>query len=98
MGAALAVTLTVDQLDELIEGAVDRALAKAKPLTSSDVLTRAEVAELLGLHPDVVTRKVRTLGLPGIRLPGGGGWRFSRTDVLAWWKENGKLAQLRAAR
>jgi len=45
------------------------------------LLTTAEVAELLRVHPKHVYRLLRR-GLPARRV--GSEWRFSRADVLAW--------------
>jgi excisionase family DNA binding protein len=45
------------------------------------LLTTAEVAALLRVHPKHVYRLLRK-GLPARRV--GGEWRFSRVDVLAW--------------
>jgi putative molybdopterin biosynthesis protein len=48
---------------------------------AGELLTTAEVAALLRVHPKHVYRLLRK-GLPGRRV--GGEWRFSRADVLAW--------------
>jgi putative molybdopterin biosynthesis protein len=45
------------------------------------LLTTAEIAEVLRVHPKHVYRLLRK-GLPGRRV--GSEWRFSRDDVLAW--------------
>jgi putative molybdopterin biosynthesis protein len=52
------------------------------------LLTTAEVARLLRVHPKQVYRLLRT-GLPGRRV--GSEWRFSPEDVLAW--SGGRVAQ-----
>ena len=46
-----------------------------------ELLTGAEVAALLRVHPKQVYRLLRQ-GLPGLRV--GGEWRFVHDDVLAW--------------
>lgn len=45
-------------------------------------MTRAQVAELLQVHPVVVGRYVRSRGLPAHRL--GREYRFLRPEVIAW--------------
>jgi excisionase family DNA binding protein len=80
--SALAVTLTVDELEQLVERAVTRAVGQ-RP--DSDVLTRDEVAQLLQIHPRVVVTYVRTRGMPGKQV--GRSWRFRRSEVLAWLEE-----------
>lgn len=75
----LAVTLTVGQLAELVEAAVRKATGTG---ALSDVMTREQVAEQLGLHANVVGRMVRERGLPAYRI--GNGLRFLRAEVLGW--------------
>jgi excisionase family DNA binding protein len=53
------------------------------PTEREGLLTTAEVASLLRVHPKQVYRLLRQ-GLPAQRL--GSEWRFSGTDVLAWTK------------
>jgi len=55
------------------------------------LLTTAEVAKVLRVHPKHVYRLLRR-GLPARRV--GSEWRFSREDVLAW--SGGKAASTRA--
>jgi len=47
-----------------------------------DVLTLAEVAELLAVEPDAVERLATDGELPGRRI--GEEWRFARAAVLGW--------------
>jgi excisionase family DNA binding protein len=47
-----------------------------------DVLTLAEVAELLGVTPELVEGLAREGEIPGRQI--GGSWRFARRGVLAW--------------
>jgi excisionase family DNA binding protein len=47
-----------------------------------DVLTLAEVAELLGVGSELVDELASGGELPGRRI--GGEWRFARSAVLAW--------------
>lgn len=50
----------------------------------NEVLTSAEVADLLKVHLSSVRRWSRTGKLKGYRLGGEGDWRFLRQDVLAF--------------
>ena len=45
-----------------------------------EILTAGEVAELLQIHPRTVYKLVKDGSIPGRKF--GGGWRFSRSDVL----------------
>lgn len=74
----LVVTLTVDQLEEL----VGRAVRKNATVQEAEVLTRPDVAKLLQVHPNVVSRYVKRFGLPARQV--GGEWRFLRAEVMAW--------------
>jgi len=49
-----------------------------------EVLTSAEVADLLKVHLSSVRRWSRDGRLKGYRLGGGGDWRYLRKDVLAF--------------
>lgn len=81
--AAMAVTLTVDELEALVERAAERAIAAvADASVQPDVLTRAQAAELLQVTDHQVVVFVKKHGLPGARC--GGEWRFRRRDILAW--------------
>ncbi len=51
---------------------------------NNEVLTSAEVADLLKVHLSSVRRWSRTGKLKGYRLGKGGDWRFLRRDVLAF--------------
>jgi excisionase family DNA binding protein len=46
-----------------------------------EILTASEVAELLQIHPRTVYKLVKEGSLPGRKF--GGGWRFSRSEILA---------------
>ncbi len=50
----------------------------------NEVLTSAEVADLLKVHLSSVRRWSRNGKLRGYRLGGEGDWRFLRKDVLAF--------------
>jgi excisionase family DNA binding protein len=53
-----------------------------RPAGAPDVLTAAEVADLLRTTEDAVLELARSGELPGRRL--GGEWRFARAAVLEW--------------
>jgi excisionase family DNA binding protein len=55
-------------------------------MTDTEILTRAEVAEILRCSAPQVVKLVRTKGLPGFQL-GEREWRFRRRDVMAWVAE-----------
>lgn len=82
--AKMIVQLTTDDLEELVSRAVAKALAKV-PSAEREILTRDEVAELLGVNPRVVLRYVEHEGLPASKL--GPLWRFKRSDLAAWLDE-----------
>jgi excisionase family DNA binding protein len=46
-----------------------------------EILTASEVAELLQIHPRTVYKLVKEGSLPGRKF--GGGWRFSRSEIIA---------------
>jgi excisionase family DNA binding protein len=46
-----------------------------------EILTASEVAELLQIHPRTVYKLVKEGSIPGRKF--GGGWRFSRNEILA---------------
>lgn len=46
-----------------------------------EILTASEVAQLLQIHPRTVYKLVKEGSLPGRKF--GGGWRFSRSEILA---------------
>lgn len=79
MTVAMVVSLTVEQLEELVERAAAKAIA-ARP--SDEVLATEEAAALLKLHPKVLERKARDGEIPADRL--GREWRFRRTAILDW--------------
>jgi len=47
----------------------------------------AEVAQLLGLHPEHVRKMIRTGKLPAAKM--GGAWRVSRSDLEAYYQAKG---------
>lgn len=51
------------------------------------LLTAREVAEHLGVSPDVLLRWVRASKIPAVKLPGGG-IRFREEDLEEWLEEH----------
>jgi excisionase family DNA binding protein len=45
-----------------------------------EILTASQVADLLQIHPRTVYKLVKQGTLPGRKF--GGGWRFSKSDIL----------------
>jgi excisionase family DNA binding protein len=45
-----------------------------------DILTASQVARLLQVHPRTVYKLVKQGALPGRKF--GGGWRFSKSEIL----------------
>lgn len=76
----MVVQLTVEELEQL----VDKAVRKAVAPPDTDVLTRDQVAKMLRVNERTVVNYVEQHGLPATRLPNG--WRFFRSEVIAWMK------------
>lgn len=74
--------LSPEQLAELVDRAVDRAVAKMPRNDLHEVMTRDQAAEFLQCHPAVLTRYVRREGLPSHKL--GREWRFKRSELIRW--------------
>lgn len=49
----------------------------------SDLMTRAEVARIFGVDPKTVSRWAQLGKIASIRNPGGGHYRFRRTEIEA---------------
>jgi excisionase family DNA binding protein len=82
---AMLVTLTVDELEELVERAVARALEARSTAPAggppAEWLDVAAAADLMGIH----TRTVRRLAERGLKhLKVGRTYRFRRSDLLEW--------------
>lgn len=79
----LAVTLTVEQLREIVRASVREELAKSSPAAAKEVLTLQEAAEFLGRHPRKISELIESEGLPAHyiseREP-----RFKRVELLDW--------------
>jgi excisionase family DNA binding protein len=67
---------------EMLGSALTDAHARQDEPGSSEVLTLAQAATLLGIAAEFVEEAVRTAGLPGRLI--GGQWRFAKQAVLAW--------------
>jgi len=57
-----------------------------------EILNCKGAAELVHLHPKIVERRAREGEMPAFRLPGMRGWRFKRSELLAWLEEGRKAA------
>lgn len=85
-----------DRLTELLAAAVGKAIADKIHLTDPDqILTAAEAAELLTGQTSedekpVTERMVKQMatqqGLPGRKISGAVGWRFTRNSLIDWIK------------
>jgi excisionase family DNA binding protein len=62
-------------------------------LFMDEILTASEVAELLQIHPRTVYKLVKEGSLPGRKF--GGGWRFSRSEILAMVSPQGSPPPVR---
>jgi len=58
-----------------------------------EILTAGEVAELLQIHPRTVYKLVKQGSIPGRKF--GGGWRFSRSDILGMVSPQGQPPEAR---
>jgi excisionase family DNA binding protein len=62
------------------------------PLDQRKTVSIAEVAEALGFDHETVRRDARTGAIPGgFQRKPGGQWRFKRSILEAWWKQQGVL-------
>ena len=51
-----------------------------------EILTTKDVATMLGVSTETVTRWARENGLPALQAVEGGSYRFDRAQVRAWLK------------
>lgn len=83
MSTSLAVTLTVEQLEELMRKAVRSEVERLASARVPEVMNLAQAAEFLDRHPKVVMKLVKEGSLPAHfiseREP-----RFKRSELLAW--------------
>lgn len=82
VNAAPAFTLSVDDLEALVGRKVREAIGELETRLANEIMTRAQVAELLQVHPVIVGRYVKSKGLPARKV--GPEWRFKRSEVLRW--------------
>jgi len=79
----LAVTLTIEELSELVRDQLRAELERVKLGSAKEVLTLSEAAEFLDRHPKKVMELVRAKRLPAHyiseREP-----RFKRSELLGW--------------
>jgi excisionase family DNA binding protein len=61
-----------------------------------EVMTREQVAEMLGVCPDTISNWIRKRQFPHKRI-GSSTLRFVRSAVLEWMKSNGATGGSRAA-
>lgn len=61
---------------------VQKRPSKKTPVVDSDVLTLAEAAALLRVHPFTLRKRAVNWGVPHRRM--GAEWRFSREVLTAW--------------
>ena len=80
--AAAVIVTTPTELRLLIRDAVREEMAKLDGTGFDPVLTRLEAAAILKCHPDVVTKRAKSGGLPGFKM--GREWRFRRSEIEAW--------------
>ena len=60
-------------------------------MSSEEILTAAQVASFLHVHPRTVYKLVKQGSLPGRKF--GGGWRFSRREILQMISTQGPAAR-----
>jgi excisionase family DNA binding protein len=63
----------------------ERHLDWSNAVDTSDVLTLAEAAALLRVHPVTLRKRAAAWGVPHRRL--GAEWRFSRAVLTAWMQQ-----------
>ena len=85
MADTMLVTMTAAQLESLVEKAVDRALAKARPSATgatAPVLNSDEAAAYLKMPVGVLRKRVRKGEVPSFKI--GSLLRFRVTELEAW--------------
>ena len=58
------------------------------PTFEADILTAAELAQLLRIHPVTVRLKAASGEIPGRQV--GNRWRFCRAQIMNWMSWNGQ--------
>lgn len=84
--SALAVTLTTEQLADLIRAAVRAELAEQRPKPLASVLTSEEAANFLKLPIDTLRKRVRKGEIPSFKI--GALLRFRVSELEAFVKES----------
>lgn len=83
------VVLPESELRDLVADAVREALATARPKAEVELLTVAELAEVLRVSEDSIRRWART-GCPHLQAGERRGLRFRKAHVFAWLEERGR--------
>lgn len=92
----LAFTLTVEELEALMERAAAKVLASddtAKAKALPDVMTRDQAAEYLQVNAHQLPKLIEKKGLPAHRF--GEQWRFLKAELLDWVARGGKAPIVR---
>jgi hypothetical protein len=84
------VILDEAKLEELIERAVDRVLDRRMTAVEAGLLTKEQVAVMLGVTPRTITTYQQREGMPYRKRPGGH-CEYNRAEVLTWWRDRGKV-------
>lgn len=84
------VTITVDQLREIVDDAVTQALDRQRHAGCDEWLDTDEAARLLRVHTRTVAKLAKSGALPATRV--GRLWRFRRSDVEAYMSGGGTRA------
>jgi excisionase family DNA binding protein len=85
MNGALAVTLTVDELRQLVREAVRAEVADKLGTGDLEQLKREQIAKVFQVSPKHVLTMIHREGLPAVRV--GTDWRFPKAAVIAWIRE-----------
>jgi excisionase family DNA binding protein len=82
------VVLTREQLEELVDKAVERAL-EARREPPPEILDSESAGKLVGRSAKVMERLARSKQIPAYQL--GRQWRFKRVEIVAWATNGGKV-------
>jgi hypothetical protein len=92
MADAMLVTLTVSELEQIIDRRIGAALAEHVSADVPRLLDRAGLARVLGCSLPVIDR-LRKNGMPKLKI--GNVDRFEIDRVLAWLRSRGERGSLR---
>jgi excisionase family DNA binding protein len=81
------VTLTREQLTELIDEAIEKALSR-HAVPAPEILNSKEAGRIIGRSAKVMERLARAGEVPAYRL--GPHWRFKRAEVQTWATKGGR--------